>query len=312
MSRPLLLYAAILLLSPAAFVHGWSWDSGDSANSSLREDMDRDIAAYRQQVNNGMAIPERIVALDRLIGNYKPMGINVADLENERTRLQIEEKQQALHASQAQDQATKLYDQGVLEYRQGHYQKSYDIFREAERLLPDDKSIKEIRRKLAGVYTIVEIEDGPDRGSEIVRLAVSRYLENDLKRAMNALVYAEDAKVNKPEIDRFKRLIQSEQPDLAVPSIPAGVKLIEHKLQLTLEAIYDGRYLAAIAECSDVLDLEPENVTALTRLGSAYFAMNEKEKARQIWTKALQLDPKNDVLRKFLYGARGGNRVEAN
>lgn len=277
----------------------------------MREDLDRDVAAYRQQVNNGMKIEDRVVALDRIIGNYKPMGVNVADLENERSRLQIEEKQDALHASQAQDQATKLYDQGVFEYRQGHYQKAYDILRKAERLLPDDKSIKELRRKLAEVYTIIEVEDGPDRGSEIVRLAVSRFLENDPKRAMNALRYAQDSKVDKPEIDRFTRLIQAEQPDLAPLNVPAGVKLIDHKLQLSLEAIYDGRYLAAISECSDVLDLEPGNVTALTRLGSAYFAMNEKEKARQIWTKALQLDPKNDVLRKFLYGARGTNRVEA-
>jgi tetratricopeptide (TPR) repeat protein len=86
---------------------------------------------------------------------------------------------------------------------------------------------------------------------------------------------------------------------------------VDYKLQLTLEAIYDGRYLSAIDDCTDVLDLEPNNVLALTRLGSAYFAMNEKEKARQIWTKALQYDPNNTILKKFLYGAKGSSRVEA-
>ncbi|MBV9079631.1 MAG: hypothetical protein JO102_00765, partial [Elusimicrobia bacterium] len=97
-----------------------------------------------------------------------------------------------------------------------------------------------------------------------------------------------------------------------------GQTLIDHKLQLMLEAIYDGRYLAAVGEGSEILDVEPDNVVALTRLGSAYFAMSEREKARQIWTKALQLDPKNEVLRKFLYGnnsrggAKGASRVEAN
>ena len=90
---------------------------------------------------------------------------------------------------------------------------------------------------------------------------------------------------------------------------PAGAPLVDHKLQMTLEAIYDGRYLVAVNECTDVLDLEPQNVVALTRLGSSYFAMNERDKAKQIWTKALQLDPRNDVLRKFLYGAQGP-RVE--
>ena len=83
-----------------------------------------------------------------------------------------------------------------------------------------------------------------------------------------------------------------------------------HKIQLMLEAIYDGRYLSAISEGTDVLDLEPSNVMALTRLGSAYYAMNEREKAKQIWTKALQYDPSNEVLKKFLYGAKGSSRVE--
>jgi len=48
----------------------------------------------------------------------------------------------------------------------------------------------------------------------------------------------------------------------------------------------------------------------MTRLGSAYYAMNEREKARQIWTKALQLDANNDVLRKFLYSAKGQAHAE--
>lgn len=311
MKRSLLLYAAIACLSPASFAYSWSWDSADNAMPSLREDLDREVAAYRQQVNNGMPVTERIAALDRLVSNYQPMGLNVAELETERSRLMLEEKTQALRASQAQDEATKLYDQGVYEYREGRYQKAHDTFRDAERLLPQDRSIKDLRRRLGSVYTIVEVEDGQDRGSQIIRLAISRYLENDTKRAMNALIYADNIKVERPEIGRLKRLIESEQPDLATPSLPANVRIVDHKLQLTLEAIYDGRYLSAIAECTDVLDLEPDNVTALTRLGSAYFAMNEKQKARQIWTKALQLDPKNDVLRKFLYGSKGGARVEA-
>jgi tetratricopeptide (TPR) repeat protein len=311
-TRTLLFYAAILLSLPAEPVYSWSWDSADNNMPSLREDLDREIAQYRVQVNNGLAVGERIFALDRLIGNYKPMGINVSELEIERSRLVLEEKQQALRASQAQDEATKLYDTGVYQYRQGQYQLAHDTFREAERLLPQDKSIKEIRRKLSNVYTIIEIEDGVDRGSEILRLAIARYIENDMKRAMNALIYADNINIDRPEVTRMKRLIESEDPDMATPSIPAGVKLVDHKLQLTLEAIYDGRYLSAISECMDVLDLEPDNVQALTRLGSAYFAMNEREKARQIWTKALQLDPKNVVLRKFLYGSKGASRVEAN
>ena len=310
LTKSIALFAAFSLLAPPQLIYAWSWDSADNALPSLREDLDREIAAYRKQVTGGMLLNERIAVLDRLIGNYKPMGLNVADLETERSRLGLEEKQQALRASEAQDAATKFFDQAVYEYREGRYKKAHEIIVDADRLLPTDKSIKELRRRLGNIAAIVEVEDGQDQGSKILRLAIARYLENDARRSMNALIYAENAKIDRSEIDRLRRLIEADYPDLGALTLAPGVRLIDHKMQLTLEAIYDGRYLSAIAECTDVLDLEPENVTALTRLGSAYFAMNEREKARQIWTKALQHDPKNDVLRKFLYGSKGAPRVE--
>ncbi len=290
--------------------HAWSWDSPENVMPTLRDDLDREIAAYRQQVLNGMAVHDRIIALDRLIDNYKPMGINVAELETERSRLVLEEKQQQLRTSQAQDQATILFERGVSEYKEGQYETARQTFLEAERLLPQDSAIKETRRRLSNVTPILEVEVGAGKDSQLIRLAVTRYLENDPKRALNALIYANDKKIARPEIPRLRRLIETDHPEIEPPALPAGLSLVDHKLQLTLEAIYDGRYLSAITECTDVLDLEPTNVMALTRLGSAYFAMNEREKAKQIWTKALQYDPNNEVLRKFLYGSKGSSRVE--
>jgi tetratricopeptide (TPR) repeat protein len=303
-----------MFLMPAFYspVFGWSWDSADNVLPSMREDLDKEIAAYRQQVGNGISLHERIIQLDRLIDNYKPLGMNVVDLETERSRLILEEKQQQLRASESQDKATQLYDRGTAEYREGQYQTSLETFREAERLLPQDDSIKEIRRKLDGITPIVEVDVANGLDSKLLRLAVTRYMENDPKRALNALTYASDKKIERAEMSRLRRLIETNHPEVEAPHLPGGVSIIDHKLQTTLEAIYDGRYLSAIAECTDVLDLEPNNVLALTRLGSAYFAMNEKDKAKQIWTKALQLDPTNEVLRKFLYGSKGLSRVETN
>ena len=291
-------------------LRAWSWESPESVMPSLRDDLDREIAAYRQQVLNGMNLHDRIFALDRLIDNYKPMGINVAELETERERLILEEKQQQLRVSQSQSQATLLYERGMSEYKAGNYETSRLTFLEAERLLPQDTSIKETRRRLGSIAPVLESEIGTGRDSVLIRLAITRYLENDPKRSLNALVYAKDKKIPRPELERLRRLIETDHPEVEMPAIPTGLTLVDHKLQLTLEAIYDGRYLSAITECTDVLDLEPTNVMALTRLGSAYYAMNEREKAKQIWTKALQYDPSNDVLRKFLYGGKGGKLVE--
>lgn len=154
------------------------------------------------------------------------------------------------------------------------------------------------------------METSRDLGGRITRLAVTRYLENDPKRSLNALMYAVEKKVERPELIRIQRLIEKNHPEIEMPHLSPGIFLVDYKLQATLEAIYDGRYLTAIAECSDVLDLEPNNVLALTRLGSAYYAMNEHEKAKKIWTRALQLDSNNVVLKKFLYGSKGVSRIE--
>lgn len=46
--------------------------------------------------------------------------------------------------------------------------------------------------------------------------------------------------------------------------------------------------------------MEPHNVLALTRMGSAYYAMGQKSEARRYWEKALKLDPQNNVIKQFL------------
>lgn len=310
MSKSALFISAFLVLSNISPIFSWSWEAADNVLPSLREELDREIAAYRQQVGNGLGVRDRIMALDRLISTYEPMGLNVVELETERSRLILEEQQQQVRASEAQDKAKVLFDRGVAEYREGKYQIALATFMEAERMLPQDTSIKEIRRKLNNITAILEAEVAEDRPSQLIRLALTHYLENDPKRSLNVFIYAADKKVTRSDLTRLRRLLETDHPEVEPPHIPTGTSLVDYKLQLTLEAIYDGRYLTAIDECSDVLDLEPANVLALTRLGSAYYAMNEKDKARQIWTKALQYDANNAVLKKFLYGQKGSSRVE--
>lgn len=300
--------AVIFFMGAASPAFSWNWNAADNVLPSLREDLDNEIAAYRQQVGNGMTLHERILTLDRIIGNYKPMGLNVVDLETEQSRLVLQEKQQQLRSAEVQNEATLLYERGVAEYRDGQFVLALNTFREAERLLPQDNAIKEVRRRLEGVTPIVEMAVETEQTEKLIRLALTRYFENDPKRALNALIYAMQYNAERAELMRLYRLIETNHPEVEAPRLSPGISIVDHKLRLGLEAIYDGRYLSAISECTDVLDLEPNNVLAMTRLGSAYFAMNEREKAKQIWTKALQLDPNNAVLKKFLYS----NRVSQN
>jgi cytochrome c-type biogenesis protein CcmH/NrfG len=48
------------------------------------------------------------------------------------------------------------------------------------------------------------------------------------------------------------------------------------------------------------MNLEPENVTALEMMGSAFFMMDQPQKAKQVWMKVLEIDPSNKVVPDFL------------
>jgi Tfp pilus assembly protein PilF len=119
-------------------------------------------------------------------------------------------------------------------------------------------------------------------------------------RALNALHFAQDLNPSQPAIDRLVKLVQKEYPEIEEPTVPRGKTLVDYKLQLSLEYVYDGQFLKAINECNHVLDLEPDNVLALTRMGSAYYAMGQKSEAQGLWVKALKLEPNNQVLKQFL------------
>ncbi|NTU62727.1 MAG: hypothetical protein HGB05_04830, partial [Chloroflexi bacterium] len=67
---------------------------------------------------------------------------------------------------------------------------------------------------------------------------------------------------------------------------------------------YDAKYDAAVRRAQDVLDLEPNNVTALQIMGSAFFLMEQKDKAMVVWKRALEIDPTNRAIKDFMQSLR--------
>jgi tetratricopeptide (TPR) repeat protein len=76
--------------------------------------------------------------------------------------------------------------------------------------------------------------------------------------------------------------------------------LVDQKLHDALSAIYEGRYDVAITKCEQVLRIDPSNVTAIGRMGAAFFLMGEKEKAITLWKRALELEPNNQTAIEYL------------
>lgn len=76
--------------------------------------------------------------------------------------------------------------------------------------------------------------------------------------------------------------------------------LIKEKLRKAAKGFYIKQFDMAAKECEEVAVLDEENPVAWSRLGSAYFMMGDKEKAKGAYMKALELNTGDMVTRKFM------------
>ena len=66
------------------------------------------------------------------------------------------------------------------------------------------------------------------------------------------------------------------------------------------QAMRQKHYDVAILTCEKIIKKEPTQMTALKIMGSAYYLLDEPERARHVWEYALQVDPDDSDIPKFL------------
>jgi tetratricopeptide (TPR) repeat protein len=289
---------SILGASCARPAHAWSWDEDESGT---KDELEIQLEGYHKRVEQGISLQERVVLLDRLIKLYKVRGRNSKPLEDERAQV-LSDAQAVENVSAASRQkAQTLFQSAFEQVRQGDYKHAHEMFMEAERLNSSDKMITELRQKMDAVVAILPQAPGPDTASgDLIRKGVVQFLQNEPSKSLNFLLYAEQKDGNDKSIPALVDLVKRTFPNESSEILDARLNLIDQKLQKALEKIYSGEYLVAAKECQEVLDLEPDNALALTRLGSVYYAMGQVKQARAYWKQALEQDPKNDVLKSFL------------
>ncbi|OGR43243.1 MAG: hypothetical protein A2X35_07845 [Elusimicrobia bacterium GWA2_61_42] len=76
--------------------------------------------------------------------------------------------------------------------------------------------------------------------------------------------------------------------------------LVKEKLKKAAKYFYIQQFDLAGKECEEVTLLDESNPLGWTRLGSAYYMMGDKGKARKAYEKALELRPNDAVVRQFM------------
>lgn len=289
---------SILSMSAAPRACAWSWDDEESG---AKDELDIQLENYHKRVEQGISMQERIVLLDRLIKLYKVRSRDSRPLEDERTQVMSDEQAVQSVSAASRQKSQALFQQAFDFVRQGNFKQAHDAFMEAERLNSSDKMISELRLKMDSVIAILPTAPAAESPTgDLVRKGVIQFLQNEPSKSLNFLLYAEQKDAADKTIPALVDLVKRTFPNETSEILDARLNLIDQKLQRALEKIYSGEYLVAAKECQEVLDLEPDNALALTRLGSVYYAMGQVKQAREYWKQALEQDPKNDVLQSFL------------
>ncbi len=148
----------------------------------------------------------------------------------------------------------------------------------------------------------LEILKTDDEQAKLARSVINDWLElNDKKAYLGAhIMYGTNPKG--PSV--FEELLQFIAKEygfaLRTDEFLAKDAWIVYKLKKSANYFYLKQYNMVVENCSEIILIDPQNHLALTRLGSAYFMLGDKEKARYYYEKALEVNPNDAITLEFM------------
>lgn len=198
----------------------------------------------------------------------------------------------------------ELIRQAMYYFKSGLFSKAVEKLKVAIDAEPGNMEIRRMLTKLEAAISYVPDARGSDEVPTLIRRGIVGYVDGkDMKTAVNTLRHA----FNKdPRNDRLLSLLNMVEREANLSEItkkPEGPEMFTYIDQRTYDArqaIYEGKYDLAMKRSQDILELEPNNETALEIMGSALYLMEQKDKAKVIWEKVLEINPNNRVVKQFL------------
>ncbi len=220
--------------------------------------------------------------------------------------LDIDETQEAASryiASAVKEKMSTVYVEAKQAYDRGDYITSRDYYNKILADNPTDIDVKNIIARLDDVVKVALKIDDQSPAGDMMRKALSNYIavDGNKKASMAGAWYAFQLNPTAQTIAVKGFLELKYASILSTMEAPVGdMNIIDQYLFAALNHIYEGRYDLAIQECTIVVELQPRNVLAWKRLGSGYYAIGKKDKARETWERALKIAPDDAELKQFI------------
>lgn len=201
-----------------------------------------------------------------------------------------------------EENVNQLVQKAFTAAQSGNYLVVQEQLQTALDMDPSNKNVQVLVDKFQKVVAAVPSAMGQEESALMTRKALLSYANNDLKGTVAALrqAYYKDPR-NEKLLSLLNKIETEANMDKTDP--PKGPELfspIDQKVFDARQAILEGRYDVAIKKCQDILDLNPNDVTSLKIMGSAFFLLDDHARARKLWSRVLEIDPADKEISEFM------------
>ncbi len=194
-----------------------------------------------------------------------------------------------------------LFEEAIKNYNSGSYKTALTNLAKAKEIYPDAKDIDIYIEKIKLITSLYSEILPKDKINRLLVRGITFFINGDNTSAVKVINYALSLNPEDKTVLRLLNLIE-EKTGVRAEKIesPIGITIVDKLHNESLIAFRKRDYAQVVKLCEEILLLEPEDISAYKRLGSALFAMGEREKAVNVWEQALRLNPQDDKLRKLI------------
>ena len=238
---------------------------------------------------------------------YRDLGFDVAQgvhALGTTTRFSVTMRMGQSNKGRHDREVREIVRQALQYFKSGYFTRAMEKLRSAMDADPGNSQLRRMATRLQSAMAYVPDALGGEEVPTLTRRGIISYVDgNDLRVSVNVLRHAFN---KEPRNDRLLSLLNMVEKEAGVSELtrksegPEIFTYIDQRTYDARQAIYDGKYDLAMKRAQDILDLEPSNETALEIMGSAFYLMDQKDKARAIWEKVAEINPGNTMVKTFL------------
>lgn len=198
------------------------------------------------------------------------------------------------YVDEVKKNASAIIEEAKAKIAEGKYADAGVIVLKAMELDPQNQEYILLNKNEEFVRAYVDNANGDDKFNSALRSGIKSYLlDKDAAVCVKQLTYAYSLNPDKENVYKLLKEI-ADKNGIKIEDSAKTWDIVEQKVYQTFERFKEGKYDECIKLCEEILVLDPNNVTAYKRLGSTFYVLDNPERAKKNWLKAIELAPNDE------------------